>query len=122
VLVCVMACIRAILVKKGSEVPARGFRYPGYLPENFLGSEAYRHGLTAQGVNPFGPGVHVALQFTYPTSVTGAYPALWYSGEQSQKTLCKRFSSLAGAPWSFQPRSVWTNRCVVHRAEKPESV
>src|SRR5271165_4901592 len=36
--------------------------------------------LTAQGVNPLRPGVHPALQLTYPTSGFGAYPPLWNSG------------------------------------------
>ena len=54
-------------------------------PERHLHLSRLPARLTAQGVNPFGPGVHPALQLTYPTSGTGAYPALWYSGQQSQK-------------------------------------
>ena len=41
----------------------------------------YRHGSQAQGVNPLRPGVHPALQLTYPTSGFGAYPPLWNSGQ-----------------------------------------
>src|SRR6202521_5356826 len=42
----------------------------------------YRHGLTAQGVNPLRPGVHPALQLAYPTSGFGAYPPLWHPRKQ----------------------------------------
>ena len=37
--------------------------------------------LTAQKVNPLRPGVHPALQLTYPTSGFGAYSPLWNSGQ-----------------------------------------
>ena len=37
------------------------------------------------------PGVHPALQPAYPASGTSTYPALWNSGQQSQKT-CYRSS------------------------------
>ena len=45
----------------------------------------------ATTVKPLRLGVHPALQLTYPASGTSAYPALWNSGQQSQKT-CYRSS------------------------------
>ncbi len=38
--------------------------------------------LTAQGLNPLRPGVHPAIQLTYPTSGFGAYPPLWNPRKQ----------------------------------------
>src|ERR1700756_3005940 len=78
---------------------ATGFKLPGQLhtprraeqpahcrrrraaPDRHLHLSRLSVRLTAQGVNPLRPGVHPALQLTYPTSGFGAYPALWNSGQ-----------------------------------------
>ena len=52
-------------------------------PERHLRLSRLPARLTAQGVNPFRPGVHPALQPAYPASGTGTYPALWNPGQQS---------------------------------------
>src|ERR1700747_1035949 len=66
--------------------------------------------LTTQGVNPLRPGVHPALQLTYPSFGTGAYPALWHSGQQSQEACYRSSPRDLQAPWA-RPGASAPERC-----------